>query len=112
MRSEQNKHRCIEVYRSHGDFYWLYSALQVIHNIILLLFVCLFVCLFVYLLLLFICLFVCLFVYLLLFVCLFICCCLYEKTINLFTVYRQLVQSELFHLSNTIYLYTVSLYEI
>ena len=101
MRSEQNKHRCIEVYRSHGDFYWLYSALQVIHNIILLLLLLLFVCLLFVYLLLFVCLFVCL---------LFICCCLYEKTINLFTVYRQLVQSELFHLSNTIYLYTVSLY--
>eukprot|EP00800_Vazella_pourtalesii_P000384 TRINITY_DN1036_c0_g1_i10.p1 TRINITY_DN1036_c0_g1~~TRINITY_DN1036_c0_g1_i10.p1 ORF type:complete len:443 (-),score=101.72 TRINITY_DN1036_c0_g1_i10:790-2118(-) len=29
MRTEQNKHKCIDVYRSHGDFYWLHSALQV-----------------------------------------------------------------------------------
>ena len=29
MRLEKNKHKCVDVYRSHGDFYWLHSALQV-----------------------------------------------------------------------------------
>ena len=43
MRLEHNKHKCIEVYRSHGDFYWLFSALQVETNFLFV--VCLFVCL-------------------------------------------------------------------
>ena len=44
MRLEHNKHKCIEVYRSHGDFYWLFSALQVETNFLFV--VWLFVCLF------------------------------------------------------------------
>ncbi|KAI6645656.1 Sorting nexin-30 [Oopsacas minuta] len=30
MKLSDNKHSCVEVYRSHGDFYWLHSAIQAV----------------------------------------------------------------------------------